>query len=210
MPPESPASAAAAASSIALPAGAWFVMRARWIAFARWSIPPAWTDVWIAADARAHIQATGRDAAGRKQYRYHPLWTAERDSTKYHRMLAFAAALPAIRRRIAHDLRQSAGLARVRAGHGGRAARTHALPGRQRRVRARQRLPWPHHAARSACEDPRPPPAFRVPRQERRPAVDRFRRCAAGAGGAHLPGPAGPGAVPVRGRQGHRARRVIV
>lgn len=69
-------------------------------------IPPAWTEVWIAADPRAHIQATGRDAAGRKQYRYHPLWTAERDSTKYHRMLAFADALPAIRRRIANDLRK--------------------------------------------------------------------------------------------------------
>ena len=69
-------------------------------------VPPAWTEVWIAADARAHIQATGRDAAGRKQYRYHPLWTAERDSTKYHRMLAFAEALPAIRRRIALDLRR--------------------------------------------------------------------------------------------------------
>lgn len=69
-------------------------------------IPPAWTDVWIAPDPCAHIQATGRDAAGRKQYRYHPLWTAERDATKYHRMLAFAEALPAIRRRLAADLRQ--------------------------------------------------------------------------------------------------------
>jgi DNA topoisomerase-1 len=72
-------------------------------------IPPAWTDVWIAVDPRAHIQVTGRDAAGRKQYRYHPLWTAERDSTKYHRMLAFAEALPAIRKRIAGDLRKPAG-----------------------------------------------------------------------------------------------------
>lgn len=70
------------------------------------AIPPAWTDVWIAADPRAHIQATGRDAAGRKQYRYHSLWTAERDSTKYHRMLAFADALPAIRHRIDLDLRR--------------------------------------------------------------------------------------------------------
>lgn len=69
-------------------------------------IPPAWTEVWIAADPRAHIQVTGRDAAGRKQYRYHPLWTAERDATKYHRMLAFADVLPAIRKRIAIDLRQ--------------------------------------------------------------------------------------------------------
>ena len=69
-------------------------------------IPPAWTEVWIAAEPRAHIQVTGRDAAGRKQYRYHPLWTAERDATKYHRMLAFADVLPAIRKRIASDLRR--------------------------------------------------------------------------------------------------------
>ena len=67
-------------------------------------LPPAWTDVWIATDARAHLQATGRDAAGRKQYRYHPMWTAERDSTKYHRLLAFAEVLPAIRRRTRRDL----------------------------------------------------------------------------------------------------------
>jgi DNA topoisomerase-1 len=67
-------------------------------------LPPAWTDVWIAPDPRAHLQATGRDAAGRKQYRYHPLWTSERGSNKYHRLLAFAAALPAIRRRTRRDL----------------------------------------------------------------------------------------------------------
>lgn len=67
-------------------------------------LPPAWTDVWISPDARAHLQATGRDAAGRKQYRYHAMWTAARDSTKYHRMLAFAEVLPAIRRRTRRDL----------------------------------------------------------------------------------------------------------
>ncbi len=67
-------------------------------------LPPAWTDVWISPDPRAHLQATGRDAAGRKQYRYHKDWTAERDSTKYHRMLAFADALPAIRKRTRRDL----------------------------------------------------------------------------------------------------------
>ena len=70
-------------------------------------LPPAWQDVWIAADARAHLQATGRDAAGRKQYRYHPDWVAARDETKYHRMAAFAAALPAIRRRVARDLHEA-------------------------------------------------------------------------------------------------------
>jgi DNA topoisomerase-1 len=67
-------------------------------------LPPAWTDVWISADSRAHLQATGRDAAGRKQYRYHANWSAERDSTKYHRMLAFAEVLPTIRKRTRRDL----------------------------------------------------------------------------------------------------------
>ena len=67
-------------------------------------LPPAWTDVWISTDARAHLQATGRDAAGRKQYRYHAMWRVERDSTKYHRLLDFAAVLPAIRRRTRRDL----------------------------------------------------------------------------------------------------------
>ena len=67
-------------------------------------LPPAWTDVWISNHPRAHLQATGRDAAGRKQYRYHPHWSAERDSTKYHRMLAFAEVLPVIRRRTRRDM----------------------------------------------------------------------------------------------------------
>ena len=67
-------------------------------------LPPAWTDVWICNDPRAHLQATGRDARGRKQYRYHKDWTSERDSTKYHRMLAFAEALTTIRKRTRRDL----------------------------------------------------------------------------------------------------------
>ena len=58
------------------------------------AIPPAWTDVWICPDARGHLQATGRDARGRKQYRYHAHWRASRDETKFDRMQAFAAALP--------------------------------------------------------------------------------------------------------------------
>jgi DNA topoisomerase-1 len=69
-------------------------------------IPPAWTDVWITTDPRGHLQATGRDAKGRKQYRYHPRWRAVRDETKYGRMIAFGRALPAIRARIDHDLRR--------------------------------------------------------------------------------------------------------
>jgi DNA topoisomerase I len=69
------------------------------------AIPPAWTDVWICRDPAGHVQATGSDDAGRKQYRYHPRWRAVRDATKFHRMGAFAAALPAIRTAVDRDLR---------------------------------------------------------------------------------------------------------
>lgn len=68
------------------------------------AIPPAWTNVWICPNPRGHIQATGRDAKGRKQYRYHPKWRKIRDETKYDRMIAFGNALPFIRERVAHDL----------------------------------------------------------------------------------------------------------
>jgi DNA topoisomerase-1 len=67
-------------------------------------IPPAWKDVWICTDPRGHVQATGRDARGRKQYRYHSGWRAWREDTKFHRMPAFAAALPKIRARTTADL----------------------------------------------------------------------------------------------------------
>ncbi|WP_437678642.1 DNA topoisomerase IB [Sorangium sp. So ce131] len=70
----------------------------------RLAIPPAWTQVWICQNERGHIQATGRDARGRKQYRYHPRWREVRDETKYDRMLAFGAALPAIRAATERDL----------------------------------------------------------------------------------------------------------
>jgi DNA topoisomerase-1 len=63
-------------------------------------IPPAWSDVWICKHPLGHLQATGRDARGRKQYRYHPRWRALRDESKYERMLNFGKALPAIRRQV--------------------------------------------------------------------------------------------------------------
>jgi DNA topoisomerase-1 len=69
------------------------------------AIPPAWTDVWIAPSEREHLQATGRDALGRKQYRYHPAWRRRRDDEKFDRLLRFARRLPAIRRRVDRDLR---------------------------------------------------------------------------------------------------------
>jgi len=67
-------------------------------------IPPAWTDVWICSIAHGHLQATGRDAKGRKQSRYHPRWRAVRDETKYERMKLFGEMLPAIRERVERDL----------------------------------------------------------------------------------------------------------
>ncbi|UJR80002.1 DNA topoisomerase IB [Sandaracinus amylolyticus] len=67
-------------------------------------IPPAWTDVWICRDPRGHIQATGRDARTRKQYRYHERWRDVRDATKFEKILDFARALPAIRARVTTDL----------------------------------------------------------------------------------------------------------
>jgi DNA topoisomerase I len=70
----------------------------------RLAIPPAWEGVWICPRDDGHLQATGRDARGRKQYRYHPRWREVRDETKYGRMLAFAKALPRIRRRVSQDL----------------------------------------------------------------------------------------------------------
>jgi DNA topoisomerase-1 len=68
------------------------------------AIPPAWTDVWICTIANGHIQATGRDARGRKQYRYHQRWREVRDATKYERMVLFGHTLPRIRSRVDADL----------------------------------------------------------------------------------------------------------
>jgi DNA topoisomerase-1 len=70
----------------------------------RLAIPPAWTDVWICSDARGHLQATGRDARGRKQYLYHPDWRTLRDETKFDHMEEFGDALPGLRERIDADL----------------------------------------------------------------------------------------------------------
>jgi len=71
---------------------------------ARLAIPPAYTDVWICRNPRGHIQATGRDARGRKQYRYHAQWRSARDGNKFERMTEFGAALPRLRRRLRRDL----------------------------------------------------------------------------------------------------------
>ena len=68
------------------------------------AIPPAWREVWISPHRDGHVSATGRDARGRKQYRYHPAWRAFRDETKFGRMLAFGQALPRIRAAVAEEL----------------------------------------------------------------------------------------------------------
>jgi DNA topoisomerase-1 len=70
-------------------------------------IPPAWNEVWICTDSRGHLQATGRDARGRKQYRYHPKWRQVRDETKYDRMIGFAQTLPKIRQHTTRDTKRS-------------------------------------------------------------------------------------------------------
>src|SRR5258705_3727032 len=71
----------------------------------RLAIPPAWTEVWICPSANGHIQGTGRDARGRKQYRYHERWREARDENKFDRLAQFAKALPKIRRRVTRDVR---------------------------------------------------------------------------------------------------------
>ena len=86
------------------------------------AIPPAWTDVWICTSRRGHLQATGRDARGRKQYRYHPDWRAARDEPSTSRMLAFGQALPAIRRRVDTGPAPARPAARASAGRRGAAA----------------------------------------------------------------------------------------
>jgi len=68
------------------------------------AVPPAWEEVWICPDDLGHVQAVGRDARGRKQYRYHAQWRADHDSSKYGRLASFGRALPAIRRRVARDM----------------------------------------------------------------------------------------------------------
>jgi DNA topoisomerase-1 len=77
----------------------------RLIRIRRLAIPPAWTDVWICPSPTGHIQATGRDVRGRKQYRYHERWRELRDENKFERLADFAKALPRIRRRVAKDLK---------------------------------------------------------------------------------------------------------
>jgi DNA topoisomerase IB len=78
------------------------------------AIPPAWREVWICMDPNGHLQATGVDAAGRKQYLYHERWQVHRDRLKFDSMVAFGQALPRLRRRVARDLGRHGGAAAAR------------------------------------------------------------------------------------------------
>ena len=169
------------------------------------AIPPAWTDVWICPDPAGHLQATGRDARGRKQYRYHARWRAGRDDAKFERLIDFARVLPRIRERCDADLARP-GLTRekvlaavvrlleltlIRVGNDeyARLNRSFGLTTLENR-----------HAPVDGHLDPLP-----VPRQVRPAARGRASRPAAGGGRPALPGPARPGAVPVR-RRGRASR----
>ena len=79
-------------------------------------IPPAWREVWVCMDPLGHLQATGVDAAGRKQYLYHERWRAHRDRRKFDSMIAFGAALPRLRRRVARDVQLPNGERQVAGG----------------------------------------------------------------------------------------------
>ena len=95
------------------------------------AIPPAWMDVWICPFADGHIQATGRDAKGRKQYRYHAVFREVRESTKYEHVVAFADALPAIREVVEEHMGLRGVAARKGAGDRRTSSGNHAHPRRQ-------------------------------------------------------------------------------
>src|SRR5882672_11386563 len=164
-------------------------------------IPPAWTDVWICPDPDGHIQATARDARGRKQYRYHPLYRDTRDTSKFRRMLEFSEILPEIRERVERDVR-----ARPHAPpdprHRGDAARQDADPRGQRRVRARQPLVRPDDTAGAARRDQGREAPLLVSRQERRRARHLDHRPQARAHRAAMSGSAGIRVVQVHRRSG--------
>ena len=103
------------------------------------AIPPAWEDVWICPYPMGHIQATGTDAAGRKQYRYHDKWRERRDAEKFEEMIDFARALPRLRERVAKDIRRRRHAAREGARLRDAAARPRLLPDRLGELRRGER-----------------------------------------------------------------------
>ena len=118
----------------------------------RLAIPPAYTDVWICSRENGHLQATGRDARGRKQYRYHAGWRMVRDAAKYERLADFADKLPALRRAVNADLEASRIAAPQSARRGRAVAAAFADPRRQRGIFARERFVRIDDAAQPARE----------------------------------------------------------
>jgi DNA topoisomerase IB len=109
------------------------------------AVPPAWTDVWICASADGHLQAVGTDAAGRRQYRYHPVWREQRDRAKFDHVLSVAERLPDFRERVSRDLKPHE-LTRERVLAAAARMLDPARPGdRVRRARRRHRPGRPGH-----------------------------------------------------------------
>ena len=171
------------------------------------AIPPAWESVWICTRDDGHLQATGRDARGRKQYRYHPRWREVRDETKYGRMLAFAKALPRIRRRVTPGPR-AAGLPRdkVLAAVVRLLETTRIRVGNEEYARANDSFGLTTLRTRQVRVQ-RLDHELPLPRQERRAAPRRAQRPQARGDRAAHARPAGLRAVPVRRRAGRDARR---
>ena len=161
------------------------------------AVPPAWTDVWIAADAASHLQATGRDAKGRKQYRYHADFTASRSENKFADLVAFGAALGRLRRRVDRDLRSASARPRSCRRRGGPPARSHGAPRRQRGVRPREQIVRAHHPARPTCRRSRHDHQPVVPGQVGARVRRQRRQRSAGAPRPALPEPSRPTTVPV-------------
>ena len=160
-------------------------------------IPPAWTDVWICPDPRGHLQATGRDARGRKQYRYHPRWREVRDETKYDRLIAFAQALPAVRRRTDADLRATGCRGRRCWPRSCSCSRRRSSASATTSTRAHNRRSASRRCATGTSRSSGSTRPLHLPRQERRRARGRARRPAPRPDRQGVPRSARPGAVPV-------------
>ena len=169
------------------------------------AIPPAWTDVWICPSPRGHLQASGRDARGRKQYRYHAQWSEVRGNGKFDRVIAFGQALPKLRRRLRRDLKAD-GFPRekVLAIVVAVLAETLIRVGNPEYARSNRSFGLTTLRNRHVAFVRGGRARFRFPRKGRARARRRARRCAAGAAGAPLPAAAGTGAVPVPRRRRQR------
>ena len=173
------------------------------------AIPPAYENVWICTHPRGHLQATGRDARGRKQYRYHPEWRLARDADKFERMLEFGAALLRIRRRVTADLAKPVDAQPARETVLATLVRlldtTLVRVGNDEYARTNNSFGLTT-LAQSPCGGQRQHAEAALSRQERRDPRGRARGPARRQGRPALSGDAGPGPVPVRGRSRGHAR----